>query len=75
VITKHPGTGGLVSVDTVKAQLLYEVRGPKYLTPDVAARFDTIEISQEGPDRTRITGVKGEPPRSASIMRATIEIQ
>jgi hypothetical protein len=62
VITKHPGTGGLVSVDTVKAQLLYEVRGPKYLTPDVAARFDTIEISQEGPNRTKITGVKGEPP-------------
>jgi hypothetical protein len=62
VITKHPGTGGLVSVDTVKAQLLYEVRGPKYLTPDVAARFDTIEISQEGQDRTKITGVKGEPP-------------
>jgi hypothetical protein len=62
VITKHPGTGGLVSVDTVKAQLLYEVRGPKYLTPDVAARFDTIEIFQEGPDRTKITGVKGEPP-------------
>jgi hypothetical protein len=62
VITKHPGTGGLVSVDTVKAQLLYEVRGPKYLTPDVTARFDTIDISQEGPDRTKITGVKGEPP-------------
>ncbi len=62
VITKHPGTGGLVSVDTVKAQLLYEVRGPKYLTPDVVARFDTIEISQEGQDRTKITGVKGEPP-------------
>lgn len=62
VITKHPGTGGLVSVDTVKAQLLYEVREPKYLTPDAAARFDTIGISQEGPDRVRITGVKGEPP-------------
>ncbi len=62
VITKHPGTGGLVSVDTVKAQLLYEVRDPKYLTPDVVARFDTIGISQEGPDRTRIAGVKGEPP-------------
>ncbi len=62
VITKHPGTGGLVSIDTIKAQLLYEVRGPKYLTPDVTARFDTIEISQEGPDRTKITGVKGEPP-------------
>jgi hypothetical protein len=61
-ITKHPGTGGLVSVDTVKAQLLYEVRDPKYLTPDVAARFDTIEISQEGENRVKITGVKGQPP-------------
>jgi hypothetical protein len=62
VITKHPGTGGLVSVDTVKAQLLYEVREPKYLTPDVIARFDTIGIAQEGPDRVRIMNVKGEPP-------------
>ena len=62
VITKHPGTGGLVSVDTVKAQLLYEVRDPKYLTPDVAARFDTIEISQEAENRVKITGVKGQPP-------------
>ncbi len=62
VITKHPCTGGLVSVDTVKAQLIYEVRSPKYLTPDVAARFDTIELSQEGPDRTKLTGIKGEPP-------------
>jgi hypothetical protein len=62
VITKHPGSGGLVSVDTVKAQLLYEVRDVKYLTPDVVARFDTIELSQEGPDRTKISGVKGEPP-------------
>ncbi|MBW2637702.1 MAG: DUF1446 domain-containing protein, partial [Deltaproteobacteria bacterium] len=61
-ITKHPGTGGLVSVDTVKAQLLYEVRDPKYLTPDAAARFDTIEISQEGENRVKITGVLGEPP-------------
>ena len=60
VITKHPGTGGLVSVDTVKAQLLYEIREPKYLTPDVAARFDTITISQEGPDRVKIAGVRGE---------------
>jgi len=62
VITKHPGTGGLVSVGTVTAQLLYEIREPKYLTPDVGARFDTLRINQQGPDRVEITGVCGEPP-------------
>jgi hypothetical protein len=62
VITKHPGTGGLVSVDTVKAQLLYEIREPRYLTPDAAARFDTIAISQKGRDRVKVEGVRGEPP-------------
>ena len=62
VITKHPGTGGLVSVGTVTAQLLYEIREPKYLTPDVGARFDTVGISEEGPDRVAIEGVRGEPP-------------
>ena len=62
VITKHPGTGGLVSVGTVTAQLLYEIREPKYLTPDVAVRFDTLRISQEGNDRVRIRDVRGEPP-------------
>lgn len=61
-IAKHPGTGGLVSVGTVTAQLLYEVREPKYLTPDVSARFDTIDISQESENRVLIKGVKGEPP-------------
>jgi hypothetical protein len=62
VITKHPGTGGLVSVDTVKAQLLYEITDPRYLTPDLVARFDTIRISQEGQDRVLLEGIQGEPP-------------
>ncbi|ORA23335.1 exopolyphosphatase [Mycobacterium angelicum] len=62
VITKHPGTGGLVSVDTVTAQLLYEITGARYANPDVTARMDTIELSSDGPDRVRISGVVGEPP-------------
>src|ERR1700757_3551183 len=61
-ITKHPGTGGLVSVDTVTAQLLYEITGARYANPDVTARMDTIELSDDGPDRVRISGVTGEPP-------------
>lgn len=61
VITKHPGTGGLVSVGTVTAQLLYEIQGSRYLNPDATARFDSIRLEQEGPDRVRVSGVKGEP--------------
>ena len=66
VITKHPGTGGMVSVGTVTAQLLYEIKGPGYLTPDVVARFDTISITQAGPDQVAIKDVKGEPPTATS---------
>lgn len=62
VITKHPGTGGQVSVGTITAQLLYEIGGPRYANPDVTARFDTITLAEEGPDRVRISGVRGEPP-------------
>jgi hypothetical protein len=61
VVTKHPGTGGTVSVGTVTAQLLYEIAGPSYPNPDVVARFDTIELVQEGPDRVLVRGVRGEP--------------
>ncbi|MCX5392377.1 acyclic terpene utilization AtuA family protein [Streptomyces sp. NBC_00094] len=62
VITKHPGTGGLVDVGTVTAQLLYETAGARYPGPDVTARLDTVRLGQEGPDRVRIQGVTGEAP-------------
>jgi hypothetical protein len=62
VITKHDGTGGLVDVGTVTAQLLYEIGGPRYLGPDVTTRFDTIRLAPDGADRVRITDVVGEPP-------------
>ena len=60
VITKHPGTGGLVSPGTVTAQLLYEVGDEHYLNPDVTARFDTIDIDQVGKDRVRLSKIRGE---------------
>ncbi len=62
VITKHPGTGGAVTVGTITAQLLYEIGGARYANPDVTLRVDTIELSDDGADRVRISGVKGEPP-------------
>jgi hypothetical protein len=62
VITKHDGTGGLVSVGTVTAQLLYEIAGPAYANPDVVAHFDTVTLTQDGPDRVRLSGTRGSPP-------------
>lgn len=61
VITKHPGTGGMVTVETVTAQLLYEIEGARYPTPDVVARLDTVSLFQQGPDRVAISGTRGEP--------------
>jgi hypothetical protein len=61
VITKHPGTGGLVSVGTVTAQLLYEIGAPLYANADVVADFSTIRLEQQGPDRVRLSGVRGLP--------------
>ncbi|MEU3076245.1 acyclic terpene utilization AtuA family protein [Streptomyces laurentii] len=62
VITKHPGTGGFVDTGTVTAQLLYETTGARYAGPDVTARLDTVRLTQDGPDRVRIDGVRGEAP-------------
>ncbi|WP_405413304.1 acyclic terpene utilization AtuA family protein [Streptomyces decoyicus] len=62
VITKHPGTGGAVTTGTVTAQLLYETSGARYAGPDVTARLDTVRLTEDGPDRVRIDGVRGEAP-------------
>lgn len=73
VITKHSGTGGQVTIDTVKAQLLYEVGGPQYANPDATALLDSIRIAQEGPDRVEISGVKGNPPPSGLKVSMAVE--
>jgi hypothetical protein len=62
VIGKHDGTGGQVSVGTVTSQLLYEIGGPRYLGPDVTARFDTVALEEIDLDRVRISGARGEAP-------------
>jgi hypothetical protein len=62
VITKHPDTGGVVSVGTVTAQLLYEIAGPAYPGPDVTMHVDSPALTDEGGDRVRIAGARGSPP-------------
>lgn len=78
VVTKHARVeglgaegrevGGAVTVDTVTAQLVYEIQGPAYLNPDVVAHLDTVELTQDGPDRVRIAGVRGTlPPATTKV--------
>ncbi|HWC24891.1 MAG TPA: acyclic terpene utilization AtuA family protein [Flexivirga sp.] len=68
VITKHPGTGGAVTVDTVSAQLVYEIGSPAYLNPDVVAHLDTVRVEQDGADQVRIHSTRGSaPPPTAKV--------
>jgi hypothetical protein len=62
VITKQDGTGGAVTVDTVTAQLVYEIQGPSYLNPDVAVHLDSLQLEQVADNRVRISGAQGSPP-------------
>jgi hypothetical protein len=63
VVTKHPNTGGRVSVQTVTEQLVYEMGDPHaYITPDVIADFTTIRLAPDGDNRVRVSGIKGKPP-------------
>jgi hypothetical protein len=62
VVTKHAGTGGRVTVESVTEQLLYEMGDPReYITPDCIADFTTIHLEQAGPDRVRFSGIRGRP--------------
>jgi hypothetical protein len=61
-VTKHPGTGGSITVASVTEQLLYEMGDPKsYITPDCVAEFTSIRLEQEGTDRVRVSGIRGRP--------------
>ena len=68
VVTKHDGTGGAVTVDTVTAQLVYEIQSTRYLNPDVTVHLDTVRLTQQTPDRVAVGGVRGSaPPRRLKV--------
>ena len=71
VITKQPGSGGMVTPGTVTAQLLYEISGPQYFNPDVTARFDTVRLESVGANRVAISGVRGVPAPATLKVAAT----
>jgi hypothetical protein len=71
VITKHDDAGGMVTTDTVTAQLLYEIQGPTYLNPDVTVDLSDVVVTQEAPDRVAVTGVRGSPPSPTTKLAIT----
>ncbi len=74
VVTKHPGTGGLVTCQTIREQLLYEMGHPQaYLTPDVIADFTGIQLEQESTDRVRVSGVRGTKP--TDLLKVSVSLE
>jgi hypothetical protein len=74
VVTKHPGTGGLVTVGTVAEQLVYEMGDPgTYITPDCIADFTTAELGQAGENRVRVSGVRGRPSTATYKVSASYQ--
>jgi hypothetical protein len=74
VVTKHPGTGGLVTVGTVAEQLVYEMGDPRtYITPDCIADFTTAELEQAGENRVRVSGVRGRPSTATYKVSASYQ--
>lgn len=73
VITKTASSGGLVDVNTVTAQLLYEVSGPRYDNPDVVGDLSSVAVTQDGPDRVLLSGAKGFAPTSATKLSLCYE--
>ena len=62
VLTKDKNTGGMVTIDSVASQLLYEIQGPLYYNSDVVAQLEGIQMEQVGEDEVKISGIKGLPP-------------
>ena len=71
VITKHDGTGGAVTVDTVTAQLMYEIQSTRYLNPDVTVDLDTVRLEQVGTDRVASPACTARRRRSSSRCAST----
>jgi hypothetical protein len=62
IMYKEKNTGGVITVNSVTSQLLYEIQGPQYYNCDVTAQIENIKIEQVGEDQVKVSGVKGLPP-------------